>query len=197
MFICLENSVYTDHQALKWLLSIRDPRGRLGRWAITLQDKHFDIVHKPGRVHRNADALSRPSYDEDPTPDETGKPSVNVLQTPGVDENKEYVQVNFTYGSAQLVSGVTPDSEYDIQNQKTDSFQSKKKIAGLQKVCPDFKHICHYIENIILPEDKKLVYTTVIEADKYALRDGVLYHHYQPRVKGLPVSLRLVRHIAL
>ena len=113
-----------------------------------------------------------------------------------MDENKEYVQVNLTYGSAQLVSDVTPDSECDIQNQKTDSFQSKK-IADLQKVCPDFKHICHYIENRILPEDKKLVHTSVIEADQYALRDGVPYHHYQPRVKGLPVSLRLVRNIAL
>ena len=68
-----------------------------------------------------------------------------------MDETNEYVQVNLTYGSAPLVSEVTPDSEKD-------SFQSKE-IAGLQKVCPDFKHIFHYFENRILPEDKKLAHT--------------------------------------
>jgi len=51
--------VRTDHQALKWLFSLSEPRGRLARWLETLAEFDFDILHRPGRDHGNADSLSR------------------------------------------------------------------------------------------------------------------------------------------
>lgn len=51
--------VVTDHAALRWLRSIRDPRGRLGRWSLELQDCDFEVVHRPGTSNVVADALSR------------------------------------------------------------------------------------------------------------------------------------------
>jgi hypothetical protein len=53
-------TVVTDHAALKWLMTIQDPTGRLARWSLLLQDFAFDVVHRPGNSHTNADALSRP-----------------------------------------------------------------------------------------------------------------------------------------
>ena len=41
-------------------MNIKDPSGRLARWAIYLQSYEFDIIHRPGRIHSNVDALSRP-----------------------------------------------------------------------------------------------------------------------------------------
>ena len=52
--------VITDHSALSWLMNINDPTGRLARWAIYLQAYEFEIVHRKGIIHANADTLSRP-----------------------------------------------------------------------------------------------------------------------------------------
>ena len=52
--------VITDHKALSWLMTIKDPQARLARWAIILQAYDFKITHKPGKEHSNVDALSRP-----------------------------------------------------------------------------------------------------------------------------------------
>jgi len=52
--------VITDHNALVWLMSIRDPSGKLARWAIYLQSYDYEIKHRKGRVHSNVDTLSRP-----------------------------------------------------------------------------------------------------------------------------------------
>lgn len=55
-----EFTVVTDHHALKWLMSQKNPTGRLARWCFCLQSFTFDIVHRKGIHHCNVDALSRP-----------------------------------------------------------------------------------------------------------------------------------------
>ena len=53
-------NVITDHNALVWLISIRDPSGKLARWAIYLQSYDYEIKHRKGHKQSNVDTLSRP-----------------------------------------------------------------------------------------------------------------------------------------
>lgn len=52
-------TVRTDHHALKWLRSFKEPQGQIARWLERLQEYEFEIIHRPGREHVNADAMSR------------------------------------------------------------------------------------------------------------------------------------------
>jgi hypothetical protein len=49
----------TDHSALKWLKSFHSPEEQVARWIQVIDSYDFTIEHRPGRLHGNADALSR------------------------------------------------------------------------------------------------------------------------------------------
>ena len=49
----------TDHGSLTWLWNFKEPQGQLARWLEKLQEFDFTILHRPGKRHGNADALSR------------------------------------------------------------------------------------------------------------------------------------------
>lgn len=54
-----EFTVITDHASLLWLHKLKDPTGRLARWAVRLQPFNFKIVHRKGRENIVPDFLSR------------------------------------------------------------------------------------------------------------------------------------------
>ncbi|CAK9799160.1 Retrovirus-related Pol polyprotein from transposon 297 [Anthophora plagiata] len=51
--------VRTDHAALGWLLSFKNPEGQVARWLERLQEYDFEVRHREGKAHGNADGLSR------------------------------------------------------------------------------------------------------------------------------------------
>ena len=57
--VCQKFTLRTDHGSLTWLRNFREPEGQLARWLEQLQGLEFDIVHRRGRAHQNADGLSR------------------------------------------------------------------------------------------------------------------------------------------
>ena len=51
--------VLTDHRPLQWLMTVKEPTGRLARWALLLQEFDIEITYRPGKTNQNADCLSR------------------------------------------------------------------------------------------------------------------------------------------
>ena len=52
-------TIRTDHAALKWLKTLKAPEGQLARWLGRLEGYNYEVVYRPGRIHANADSLSR------------------------------------------------------------------------------------------------------------------------------------------
>lgn len=52
-------TVITDHASLQWLQNLKDPTGRLARWALRLQAYDFKLIHRKGALNVVPDGLSR------------------------------------------------------------------------------------------------------------------------------------------
>lgn len=52
-------TVITDHSSLRWLHNLKNPTGRLGRWALRLQSFDYEIAYRKGELNVVPDALSR------------------------------------------------------------------------------------------------------------------------------------------
>ncbi|CAB0041768.1 unnamed protein product [Trichogramma brassicae] len=57
-------TVVTDHASLRWLCNLRNPTGRLARWALELQGHSYKVEHRKGSLNHVPDALSR-MYEEE------------------------------------------------------------------------------------------------------------------------------------
>nr|GEZ89485.1 reverse transcriptase domain-containing protein [Tanacetum cinerariifolium] len=116
--------VYTDHSALKYLLSKQDAKPRLLRWVLLLQEFDITIRDKKGSKNLAADHLSR-----------LENPHKDVL------ENKD-INENFTLETlGSLSSGSTPWF-FDIANFHARNF-IKKGLTSQQKK-KFFKDVKHY-----------------------------------------------------
>ena len=68
----------TDHGSLTWLAHLREPTGQLARWLEQLQEFDFDIYHRPGRKHQNADELSQIPYKQCGRPSHNSEPPLDT-----------------------------------------------------------------------------------------------------------------------
>ena len=146
----------TDHHSLLWLQNMKPPQGILARWLETLSNYSFTVEHRPGRLHQNADGLSRLPIPED-TISETNAANqiVTVKQITPVDNNNDtQTGCSFTLDTAELK-----------QAQQND---------------PDLRKIIEWLQNDVYPPKKELKRFTLTiryylgKRDSLAIQDGIL-----------------------
>lgn len=74
-------TVISDHASLQWLTNLKDPSGRLARWALRLQRYDFEILHRKGNLMVVPDALSRVFELEDVSEDVWYSDLINKIKT--------------------------------------------------------------------------------------------------------------------
>jgi hypothetical protein len=52
-------TVVTHHKPLTWIMTSKNPRSRLLRWRIKLEEYDYEVEYRKGALNTNADALTR------------------------------------------------------------------------------------------------------------------------------------------
>ena len=80
----------TDHGSLLWLHNFKEPEGQLARWIEKLQAFDYEILHRPGNRHSNADSLSRITCNQRKCPvHSAGEIAVTPVYSPGARLDKD------------------------------------------------------------------------------------------------------------
>ncbi|KAL0366952.1 UNVERIFIED_CONTAM: Retrovirus-related Pol polyprotein from transposon.6 [Sesamum radiatum] len=124
--------VYSDHAALRYLMSKKEAKPRLIRWILLLQEFDLTIKDKKGAENLVADHLSRLVTENNPTPLNDEFPDEHLHATQGITPWYADI-VNF------LVTGTLPR---DLPRAKKDKIKSDAKYfvwddPHLWKFCSD------------------------------------------------------------
>lgn len=157
-------TVVTDHHALCWLMKTKDHTGQLMRWSLILQEFSFEIQYESGKVHADADCLSRNPIDAQEDEVETEIPTWPIH---AVSKSQSTAQLA-TIKNDELILPT-----YDVaQEQARDAF-------------------CGPIMTKI--QDKTLSKRKLRKYKSYAIKDGQLYrrskHDKHRFVLVLPLTM--------
>ena len=173
-------TIVTDHAARTWLLSQKEPKGRIARWICYLQQFNYTIQHKSGKKHLNADALSRRPYDQasDPdglVPDDTSLVTMN-----------EDVQLNEPTSNVNAAREKPPrlkiGGEKRHQHRKRHLFNypdikwTNERIREYQLRDKQIFPYMKYLEAGELCKEDSKAREVVLLVNSYVIEEGVLYH---------------------
>jgi hypothetical protein len=155
--------VYVDHQPLKWLMTARDPTGRLSRWALRIQPYLFTLHYKPGSKHSNADALSR---------------CTDCTEEMDDDDNTADNTIGMINDTIGVIDTLTED-ECLFVGMVEDVLD---RLPQMQRTDPELRPYVQYLETGVLPTDPATARKVEAEARHMLLSDqSVLLYSWSPK----------------
>ena len=145
--------IITDHRALTWLYSSKEPDGLLARWIEKLGQIDFKIKHEAGKKIPHADSLSRVPQTEDQVKDCN---QVNQINT----EENNIWSIGLGKSVEQLVEHQKNAADLIILRNWIENWKrpQRKHMAGasraLWKLWTDFRNL--RIENDLIKKQKRI-----------------------------------------
>ena len=183
-----------DHTALQWLRKIPKPVGQQARWIGFLAEFEYDIIHRQGKLHVNADALSRRPcragccVATSASVVEQAKDTTVALS----DENLEASVSDAVPLSVENEGPTSPTfvvAGDDVPDESTcrpdDLMWSKQELRAAQQADSDIKVIAAWLsETTEKPAwEQVAIYSSTTKAlwhqwSRLCLREGVLYRKF-------------------
>ena len=113
--------IRTDHASLIWHTNLKNPEGILARWIAALDTYGYSLEHRKGKLHSNADSLSRRPHRKcarDDCPDCTNE-SIAVISVKRDEKSLNRVcllmatQDNYDDTQTQLLDSVVEGDEME------------------------------------------------------------------------------------
>ena len=165
--------VCTDHSSLCWLRNFKEPKGQLARWLQVIDEYHFEIIHRAGKLHGNADGLSR-----------------QCRQCGRVDNESTLREQNEQAKPESLARAITLEPEW----RSVQLANWQQKDTDINPILTAMKSVLKPSEAVInlWPAASKRYYR---EWDRLRLKDDVLYRAWFD-TKGNEISQQLIAPLA-
>ena len=195
--------VETDAQALKYLRTIKEPRGVYFRWLEELAGYEFQVKHKQGKLNINADALSRTPGLPAPTTEEEEEEaqefvlSVQEFKNRYKNYSTRYIkQFGSTVGDVLSEDSIRTAQFRDptlklVRTWKMNGAPPEKK--DLYRASPILKNYVRILDSISINPDTQIMYTKhrlnkidkiykriILPLDKHLL-DRVFFYVHQSK----------------
>ena len=166
--------VRTDHSSLRWLRNFKEPEGQLARWLQVIDEYHFEIIHRAGKLHGNADGLSR-----------------QCRQCGRVDNESTLREQNEQAKPESLARAITLEPEW-----------KSVQLANWQQEDTDINPILTAMKSGLKPSEAVINSWSAAskryyrEWDRLRLKDDVLYRAWFD-TKGNEISQQLIAPLAI
>ena len=119
--------IRSDHAALQWLRQTPEPMAQAGRWLAVMEEFDFDVQHRAGSRHLNADALSRrpPEANENCSQTVISGAEIRAARRMSSSADPDY--------NARPSTSSTVSETNDVRETKVWIVRPHKEIAELQR----------------------------------------------------------------
>ncbi|CAC5364271.1 unnamed protein product [Mytilus coruscus] len=149
---------------------MNEPVGKFARWVAFLQSYDFDIKYRPGKIHTNADGVSRRTYDDEED------------QSDNWDELSTFECISKPVNNTQRRDKLTSDATKEL----TIVTCAAAKTVNKENVV---------LSNVkTLPDDPKRRRDILIIHNSYVIDNGTLFHIYtqdKRKVKNIDINLQI------